>query len=94
MMGRTKDKNGSGGRVSTREFYDALRDMDGRINHRLDGLLEGQTRVSTIAAAHEKLLDKHEKDIETLERSDRKWAGFSGLLAALLGAIAGWWGRG
>ncbi len=94
MTRTSKDKNGNAGRVSTREFYDALRDMDGRINRRLDGLLEGQTRVSTNTAAHEKRLDKHEKDIETLERSDRKWAGLSGLLAALLGAIAGWWGRG
>lgn len=80
--------------VTTREFYDALREMDARINHCLDGLLECQTRTTTIAAAHEKRLDKHESDIEKLEGSDRKWAGISGLVAALLGAIAGWWGRG
>ena len=84
----------NGGRVTTREFYDAIREMDGRINRRLDGLLEGQTRTSTIAEAHEKRLDKYEGDIESLEKSDRKWAGISGLFAALLGAIAGWWGRG
>jgi hypothetical protein len=86
------EKNGS--RVTTREFYDAVREMDVRINRRLDTLLEGQTRVSTIAKAHEKRLDKADKEIEALERSDRKWAGLTGLIAALFGAIAGWWGRG
>lgn len=85
------EKNGS--RVTTREFYDALREMDARINRRLDTLLESQTRVTTIAEAHEKRLDKVEAEIEGLERSDRKWAGITGLVAALLGAIAGWWGR-
>lgn len=84
----------NGARVSTRQFYEALRAMDERINRRLDRLLEGQTRVATIAAAHEKRLDKHEKDIEALEKSDRRWAGISGFVAAILGAIAGWWGRG
>ncbi len=90
----SKSGENNEGRVTTRQFYDAIREMDARINRRLDGLLEGQTRVSTIAAAHEKRLDKYEGDIETLEKSDRKWDGISGFIAALLGAIAGWWGRG
>ncbi len=84
----------NGNRVTTREFYDALIDMDSRLNRRLDTLLEAQTRVTTIADAHEKRLDKAEAEIEDLERSDRKWAGITGLVAAILGAIAGWWGRG
>ena len=84
----------NGGRVTTREFYDALRAMDGRINRRLDGLLEGQTRTTTIAEAHEKRLDKLESEIGILEKSDHKWAGISGVIAAILGAVAGWWGRG
>ena len=83
----------NGNRVTTRQFYEALREMDGRINRRLDRLLESQTRVTTIAETHEKRLDKHEADIEALERSDRKWAGISGFVAALLGAIAGWLSR-
>lgn len=85
------EKNGS--RITTREFYDALREMDARVNRRLDTLLESQTRVTTIAEAHEKRLDKAEAEIESLERSDRKWAGITGLVAAILGAIIGWWGR-
>lgn len=82
----------NGGRVTTQQFYEALRKMDERINRRLDILLEGQTRVSTIVEAHEKRLDKHEGDIESLERSDRRWAGLSGIIAAIAGAVAGWWG--
>ena len=43
----------NGNRVTTRQFYEALREMDGRINRRLDRLLESQTRVTTIAETHE-----------------------------------------
>ena len=68
--------------------------LEEKITARLDILLEGQTRVDTIVQTHEKRLDKQEADIESLERSDRRWAGFSALIAAIAGAVAGWWGRG
>jgi len=84
----------NGNRVTTKQFYEKLGAVEEKITRRLDILLEGQTRVDTIVQAHEKRLDKHESDIESLERSDRRWAGISGLIAAIAGAIAGWWGRG
>jgi len=84
----------NGNRVTTQQFYEKLGAVEEKITARLDTLLEGQTRVDTIVQAHEKRLDKQEVDIESLERSDRRWAGISGLIAAIVGAVAGWWGRG
>lgn len=80
------------GKVTTREFYVTLQKMDERVNKRLDKLLEGQSKSMTMLEAHEKRLDKHEEDIESLERSDKRWVGFSGIIAVVAGAIAGFFG--
>lgn len=84
----------NGNRVTTQQFYEKLGAVEEKITRRLDTLIQNQTRLMTVVDAHEKRLDKQEGDIEDLERSDRRWAGLSGVVAAIAGAVAGWWGRG
>ena len=85
----------NGGRVTTKEFYDKLTEVEQRIIRRLDALdcnIDENRKVLAVmeerTQSHERRLDSQSTKIGTLQESDRKWGAFNAALVALGSFIA------
>ena len=75
----------NGGRVTTREFYDALIDMDRRLGDKIDGITSSLAAGEERFKAIDKRIDKTEKSIEKV----RNLNAFIALLGSTIAGIIG-----
>jgi len=79
----------AGGKVTTREFYNALLDMKQDINVRLDVISSEQAKSSALLIEYQSDIKENRLNIRELEKSDRRWGFASSFIGMLSATIAG-----
>lgn len=89
----------NGGRVTTREFYEALLKQNDKMDHmeqrivgKLDKIIDRQIDIRQELSVHCSRLDEMEKDVDKLSKLDKIIGGITGTLAIIAAAIAGYLG--
>ena len=81
--------NDNGGRITTREFYDALIDMDRRLGDKIDNINSGLAKGDARFAAMDKSCIAINKRIDTNSADIKKVGGLNGIATIVAATIAG-----